>query len=109
MGWPTSLGGAEELAPVAYISIHWLKLLPLPWTFMDLDLTWPPPPAQGAGGINHKRLLQTPGSLPHDCMKLGKLFMFPQICNVRVRVVPDLYGITWKAAITLAWNRVSTR
>ena len=35
MGWPTSLGGAEELAPVAYISIHWLKLLPLPWTFMD--------------------------------------------------------------------------
>lgn len=60
MGWPTSLGGAEELAPVAYISIHWLKLLPLPGPSSGpLDLTWPPPPAQGAGSINHKRLLQT--------------------------------------------------
>lgn len=35
----------KELAPVAYISIHWLKLLPSLDLHGPLDLTWPPPPA----------------------------------------------------------------
>ena len=49
------------MAPLTFISIYWLKLLPLPWTSHGpLDLTWPPPPAQGAGSIRDKHLLQSP-------------------------------------------------